>query len=62
MKRGERLINFSCPFCKMKCNTSVFVIHEHLLRKHPDEHVVMNKNGVFEKESTNEKNRFKNGK
>jgi hypothetical protein len=58
MKRGERLINFNCPICKMKCNTSIFVIKEHLLREHPTEKVVMNKNGEFEKETVNEKKRF----
>ena len=60
MKRSERLINFSCPFCEMSCNTSVFVIKEHLLKEHPREKVVINKNGEFEKETTNERNRFKN--
>ena len=62
MKSGQRLINFSCPFCKMKCNTSIFVIQEHLIRQHPHETVVMNKKGEFEEESKNEKNRFKDGK
>ena len=43
----------------MKCNTSIFVIQEHLIRQHPREKVVMNKNGEFEKESVNEKKRFR---
>jgi hypothetical protein len=49
MKVNERLISFCCPICKMKCKSSVFVIKEHLIKNHPNEKVVMNKKGIFEK-------------
>ena len=49
MKGNERLISFCCPICKMTCNSSVFVIKEHLIKNHPNEKVVMNKKGIFEK-------------